>query len=31
MKLPGIPDTAVIVEIGLGRLFEAKWKIKYKL
>jgi hypothetical protein len=30
-KLPGIPDNAVIVEIGLGRLFEEKWKIKYKL
>ena len=30
-KLPGIPDTAVIVEIGIGQLFEAKWKIKYTL
>jgi len=30
-KLPGIPDTAVIVEIGLGAEFEEKWKIKYKL
>ena len=30
-KLPGIPDNAVIVEIGVGRLFEEKWKIKYKL
>lgn len=30
-KLPGIADSAIIVEIGLGRLFEEKWKIKYKL
>jgi len=30
-KLPGIPDNAVIVEIGLGAEFEEKWKIKYKL
>jgi hypothetical protein len=30
-KLPGIPDNAVIVEIGIGQLFEEKWKIKYKL
>jgi hypothetical protein len=30
-KLPGIPDNAVIVEIGLGAEFEQKWKTKYKL
>ena len=30
-KLPGIPDNAVIVEMGLGNGFEQKWKTKYKL
>jgi hypothetical protein len=30
-KLPGIPDNAVIVEMGLGSEFEQKWKNKYKL
>jgi phosphomannomutase len=30
-KLPGVPDNAVILEIGLGELFEQKWKTKYKL
>lgn len=30
-KLPGVPDNAVIVELGLGELFEQKWKTKYKL
>jgi hypothetical protein len=30
-KLPGVPDNAVIVEIGLGELFEQKWKTNYKL
>jgi hypothetical protein len=30
-KLPGVPDNAVIVEMGLGELFEQKWKTKYKL
>jgi len=30
-KLPGIPDNAVILEIGMGELFEEKYKQKYKL
>jgi hypothetical protein len=30
-KIPGIPDTAVILEIGMGELFEQKYKQKYKL
>jgi hypothetical protein len=30
-KLPGVPDNAVIVELGLGDVFEQKWKTKYKL
>ena len=30
-KLPGIPDNAVIVEIGMGERFEQKWKTKYNL
>jgi hypothetical protein len=30
-KIPGIPDTAVILEIGMGELFEEKYKQKYKL
>jgi hypothetical protein len=30
-KLPGVPDNAVILELGLGELFEQKWKTKYKL
>ena len=30
-KLPGVADSAIIVEIGLGKLFEQKWKTKYKL
>ena len=30
-KLPGIPDNAVIVELGMGELFEQKWKTKYNL
>lgn len=30
-KIPGIPDNAVILEIGMGELFEAKLKQKYKL
>lgn len=30
-KLPGIPDTAIIVEIGMGDRFEQKWKTKYNL
>ena len=30
-KKPGIPDNAVILEIGIGDLFEQKYKQKYKL
>lgn len=30
-KIPGIPDTAVIMEIGIGPRFEQQWKTKYKL
>jgi hypothetical protein len=30
-KLPGIPDNAVILEMGLGSLFEQQWRTKYKL
>jgi hypothetical protein len=30
-KLPGIPDNAVILEIGMGERFEQQYKTKYKL
>jgi hypothetical protein len=30
-KLVGVPDTAVILEIGIGSRFEEQLKIKYKL
>ena len=30
-KIPGIHDTAVILEIGIGERFEQQWKTKYKL
>ncbi len=30
-KLPGIPDNAVILEMGIGEIFEEKYKLKYKL
>jgi hypothetical protein len=30
-KIPGIPDNAVILEISMGELSEAKLKQKYKL
>jgi len=30
-KIPGIPDTAVILEMGIGEEFEQQWKTKYKL
>lgn len=30
-KIPGIPDNAVIVEIGIGPKFAQQWKTKYKL
>ena len=30
-KIPGIPDIAVILEIGMGSRFEQQYKQKYKL
>jgi hypothetical protein len=30
-KIPGIPDNAVILEIGMGSRFEQQYKQKYKL
>jgi len=30
-KLPGIPDAAVYLEIGIGSEFETQYKRKYKL
>lgn len=30
-KLSGIPDNAVILEMGIGEIFEEKYKLKYKL
>ena len=30
-KIPGMPDTAVILEMGIGPDFERQWKQKYKL
>ncbi len=30
-KLPGVPDIAVVVELGIGEGFEEQWKKKYKL
>lgn len=30
-KIPGIPDTAVILEMGIGPNFETQWRTKYKL
>jgi len=30
-KIPSVPETAIIVELGLGLDFEQKWKNKYKL
>lgn len=30
-KIPGIPENAIIVEIGIGPRFEQQWKTKYKL
>lgn len=30
-KLPGVPDTAVILELGIGSVFEKQWRTKYKL
>lgn len=30
-KVPGIPDTAIYLQIGHGTAFEKKWKEKYNL
>jgi hypothetical protein len=30
-KLPGIPDKAVILEMGFGSVFAEQYKRKYKL
>ena len=30
-KLPGVPDKAVILELGVGESFINIWKSKYKL
>lgn len=30
-KLPGIPDTAEVLELGVGETFIAKWQSKYSL
>ena len=30
-KLPGLPEDAIILEIGLGKSFVNKWKEKYKI
>jgi hypothetical protein len=30
-KLPGVPDNAIIVDLGIGEIFEQKFKQKYKL
>ncbi len=30
-KIPGVPDTAVILEMGIGPEFQRQWKQKYKL
>jgi hypothetical protein len=30
-KLPGIPEAAIWLEVGLGEIFIQKWQSKYKL
>lgn len=30
-KLPGVPENAIILELGIGRKFYDIWKAKYKL
>ena len=30
-KIPGIPPTAVYLQIGMGSSFQKKWKEKYNL
>lgn len=31
IKLPGIPETAIWLEVGVGENFIEKWNLKYKL
>ena len=30
-KLPGIPDNAILLEVGIGKKFTDIWKTKYKI
>ena len=30
-KLPGVPDNAIIIELGVGKGFIEKWRLKYSL
>ena len=30
-KLPGVPENAIILELGIGKKFYDIWKAKYKL
>ena len=30
-KLVGVPENAIILEMGMGTMFEKQWKQKYKL
>ena len=30
-KLPGVPDNAIILELGIGKKFYDIWKKKYKI
>ena len=30
-KLPGVPEDAIILELGIGRKFYELWKNKYKI
>ena len=30
-KLVGVPEDAIILEMGMGNDFESQWKRKYKL
>ena len=30
-KLPGVPDTSIILELGVGKGFIGKWRSKHNL
>ena len=30
-KLPGVPDTSIILELGVGKSFIKKWQLEYNL